>query len=112
MVLVEELLECDDCNARVSQAVEDEQIGLLAGGGQIHLYCKACRSITFWRYPRPDTKRSPLRLTTDPLLETFEFKPKPVETFPPDPLLVDYQSILAGSELGIRKRSVSWDWYG
>jgi hypothetical protein len=113
MVLVEELLECDDCNSRANQAVEDELIGLLSSGGEIHLYCKACRNITLWRYPRLLAKRNGASFTTDPLLETFEHSdPKPIENFPPDPLLIDYQSILNGSDLGILNRRVEWDWFG
>ena len=113
MLLVEELLECDDCNSLVSQAVEDEQIGLLAGDAEIQLYCKACRNITLWRYPRPHTKRNGLRFTTDPLLETFEHsEPRPAENFPADPLLIDYQTILSGSDPGIWNQRVEWDWFG
>jgi hypothetical protein len=93
--------------------VEDGQIGLLAGGGEIQLFCKACRNITFWRYPRPNRQRNSRPLTTDPLLETFEqCEFNPPENFRPDPLLIDYQSILSGKDTGLRNWRISWDWYG
>ena len=111
MVLVEELLECDDCGARINQTVEDEQIGLLAGGGEIHLYCKACRNISLWHYPRVKMNGNGIHCITDPLLETFEYSPPTAaENFPPDPLLIDYQGILNASDPGLWSPRVQWDW--
>jgi len=113
MVLIEELLECDDCNSRVSQAVDDEQIGLLAGGGEVELFCKVCRNITSWRYQHTKLNGPRLPFFTEPLLETFEPpQPKPLENFPPDPLLVGFEDLLKGSDLSTRKRRFEWEWYG
>lgn len=108
MVVVHELLQCDDCNTRAGQAVGDDQIGLLADGGTINSYCKKCRRLTYWRYPH--VKRYAEHFAVDPLLETFE-QPKAQTEIPyivPDPLLVGFDGMQANESAN----KTDYDWYG
>jgi len=109
MVMIEEILECERCHAHKSHAVDNDQIGPLAGGGAVEFYCPTCQGQTPWHYPTAQSGACPVGTPTDPLLETFQ-RPGPVtaEHVDADPLLVDYD----GLELQGRKERSSWEWYG
>ena len=110
MVMMEEALECDHCDAHKRQAVGEDQIRFLSEGGAIRIYCHTCQRQTFWHYPLRKVNPHPAGVATDPLLETFqkdEAAIPPIAPIPHDPLLVDFDG--AAKSHGSEK---DWDWYG
>ena len=109
MVMMEELLECDHCEAHKQQAVAEEQIRFLAEGGAVRIYCHTCQRQTFWHFPLHHIDPRPAAVASDPLLETFQKLDREavLAAMPHDPLLVDYDG--AAMTHGEDK---DWDWYG
>src|SRR5690242_18228178 len=95
MVMMEELLECDHCEARKQQAVAEEQIRFLSDGGAVRIYCHTCQRQTFWHYPLHHVDPHPAAVASDPLLETFQKMEAEaiLVSVPHDPLLVGYDGV-------------------